>query len=82
MVEIILDPIFEDKVKKIKDSFTKVRIEKLIDKIINSPEIGKPMKYGRKGIREIYLGSFRLSYAYVKEGNKIILLDIYHKDQQ
>jgi mRNA-degrading endonuclease RelE of RelBE toxin-antitoxin system len=35
-----------------------------------------------KGTRELYIGSFRLSYAYLKDENKIIFLDLYHKDEQ
>ena len=49
---------------------------------MNNPEVGKPMKYVRKGTREVYIGSFRLSYAYINEENKIIFLDLYHKDEQ
>lgn len=82
MVEIILDTLFEHKIQKIKDSFLKIRIEKQIDKIIENPEIGKPMRFGRKGTREVYIGSFRLSYAYIKEENKMIFLNLYHKDEQ
>jgi len=82
MVEIILDPAFENKIKKVKDSFAKIRIEKQMDKIIINPAVGKPMRYVRKGTREVYIGSFRLSYAYIQEENKLIFLDLYHKDEQ
>ena len=82
MVKIILDSLFESKMEKVKDSFLKIRIEKQIDKIIENPEIGKPMRYARKGTREVYVGSFRLSYVYLKEENMLILLDFYHKDKQ
>ncbi len=60
----------------------KERILKLISKIIENPELGKPMQYARKGTREVYAGSFRLSYSYVQKGNTLIFLDIYHKDKQ
>ena len=40
------------------------------------------MRFARKGTREVYVGSFRLSYAYLKEEGKIIFLDLYHKDEQ
>ncbi len=40
------------------------------------------MRYGRKGTREVYVKSFRLSYMFVKEEEKIVFLDIYHKDEQ
>lgn len=58
------------------------RIEKLIKKIIQKPEIGKPMKFDRKGTREVYVKPFRLSYAYDKNSDILYLLDIYHKDEQ
>ena len=64
------------------DKNYKTRVEKLIIKIIQNPEIGKPMKYGRKGTREVYVSPFRLSYSYIKEEEKIIILDLYHKDKQ
>ncbi len=67
---------------KIKDNSLKIKIKKQINKIIENPEIGKPMKYNRKGTRELYVKPFRLSYAYLKGENKIILLDLYHKDEQ
>jgi len=40
------------------------------------------MRFNRKGTREIYIPSFRLSYAYLKHENKTIILDSYHKDKQ
>jgi len=64
------------------DTSVKIRLEKLMGKIIENPEIGKPMRYVRKGTRELYLGSFRISYEYFKEQELIIFLDIYHKDEQ
>lgn len=82
MVEIVLDSLFERKMKKLKDSFLKTRINKQIDKIVDNPEIGKPMKYARKGTREVYVSPFRLSYVYIKEENKLIFFDLYHKDKQ
>ena len=59
-----------------------MQIKKQIQKIIDNPEIGKPMKYERKGTREVYVGHFRLSYAYSQKEEVIILLDFYHKENQ
>ena len=67
---------------KIKESFTKERIIKLIQKLLENPEVGKSMRHERKGTREVYLGSFRLSYSYDKNLGIITLLDFYHKDEQ
>ncbi len=82
MVRIDFDENFKRTVSKIKDASTKERIEKLLLKIKNNPEIGKPMRHNRKGTREVYLQPFRLSYAYDKINNIIIILDFYHKDEQ
>jgi len=67
---------------KIKDSGTRERVIAQIQKIIAFPEIGKPMRYARKGTRELYVASFRLAYEYHEEENKIIFLELYHKDEQ
>ena len=73
---------FDNALKHIKDKGLKFRISKQIEKIIANPEIGKPMMNARKGTREVYVSPFRLSYAYFKDEDKIILLDFYHKDEQ
>ncbi len=82
MVTIEYTNSFKKSYKKIKDSNFSKKIKSQIKKIINNPTIGKPMKYKRKGTRELYLSPYRISYAYIKDKNKIILLSIYHKDEQ
>ncbi len=64
------------------DKSIKDQIKKIIIKIMENPEIGKPMRYARKGTRELYIGSHRLSYAYIQKENKIIFLNLYHKNKQ
>ena len=81
MVDIELIPHFQRVLSRI-DKVAREKILKQIEKIKTNPEIGKPMMYSRKGTRELYLSPFRLSYAYIKEENKIIFLDLYHKDKQ
>ncbi len=73
---------FQNIFYKIKDELFKIKVKKQIKKIIENPEVGKPMKHDRKGTREVYIKPFRLSYAYIKEENKIIFLDLYHKKEQ
>jgi mRNA-degrading endonuclease RelE of RelBE toxin-antitoxin system len=82
MATAVFDPYFEKIFSKLKDPALKERVIKQLIKIRENPEVGKPMRYGRKGTREVYVSPFRLSYVYVKEENKIILLDLYHKDEQ
>ena len=48
--------------------------------IKNNPEIGKPMRYGRKGTRELHIPPFRLSYR--AEEDTVYILSLYHKDIQ
>ena len=57
-------------------------IKNKISKIIENPEIGKPMRNVRKGTREVYVGHYRLSYEYYKEKDLIEFLEFYHKDEQ
>ncbi|VVB81588.1 Uncharacterised protein [uncultured archaeon] len=81
MVVVDFDSHFERLFQKI-DSALKEKLKVQIRKIINNPEIGKPMRFARKGTRELYVKPFRLSYAFIPEENKVILLDLYHKDEQ
>ena len=69
-------------ISKIKNQADKIKIKKQVEKILENPEIGKPMMYGRKGTREVYVAPYRLAYSYIPSENKIIFLDIYHKDEQ
>jgi len=74
-----------DNFKKIRNKLDKsilINLSKQIEKLIENPEIGKPMRYNRKGTREIYISPYRLSYSYLKEKGIIYLLDFYHKDEQ
>lgn len=84
MVEFLIKTSnkFEEVLFKIKDNLFKLKIEKQIKKIINNPEIGKPMRHGRKGTRELYIKPFRLSYAYLENENILYFLDLYHKKKQ
>jgi len=79
--EVIRAPRFMRSLKHLSKDYLE-RVEKLIIKIIQNPEIGKPMRFARKGTREIYISPFRLSYAYLENENKIVFLDLYHKKKQ
>jgi len=82
MVKIIYDKKFQQIISKIKDSSVQNSIKNKIAKIIENPETGKPMKYSRRGTREVYVGSFRLSYKYSREEDLVEFLQFYHKDEQ
>ena len=80
MVEVIFDPIFKKDFRKIKDRFLKEKVIKQVSKIKDNPEIGKPMRYDRKGTRELYIAPLRLSYNI--KGDIVYILALYHKDLQ
>lgn len=82
MVNVAFDSMFKKRVKKIKDKALKGKVKKQIAKIIDNPDIGMPMRFSRKGTREVYVAPFRLSYMYVQSEDTVVFLDLYHKDKQ
>ena len=82
MVTVAFGEHFQKIFSKIKDNSLKEKIIKQIGKLKINPEAGKPMRFNRKGTREIYVSPFRLSYAYLENEDKIVILDFYHKDKQ
>ena len=84
MVNVKFDDHFQRATSKVKDQEMQKSIKNKIKKIVEDPEIGKPMRNARKGTREVYIGggSFRISYNYYKDRDLIEFLDFYHKDEQ
>ena len=75
MVIVDFGPNLKRTLKRMKNKSIKSHVKKQIQKIIENPKSGKPMKYGRKGTREVYVQPYRLSYMYIASQNKIIFLD-------
>lgn len=82
MLDIDYKKSFLKVISKIKSEADKTKIKKQVERILENPGVGKPMMYGRKGTREVYVAPYRLAYSYSSSENKIIFLDIYHKDKQ
>ena len=82
MVTLDFHPDFKKSFSKIRDKMLKERLIKQFGKIRENPETGKPMMYARKGTRDVHVPPFRLSYQYLKDEDKVIFLDLYHKDEQ
>ena len=82
MVIVIFTERFKRVFSKIKDNLTKDKAMKQIGKIKDNPGLGKPMRYSRKGTRELYVAPYRLAYSYDASKGIIYLLDLYHKDEQ
>jgi mRNA-degrading endonuclease RelE of RelBE toxin-antitoxin system len=75
--EIVYTVKFERDVKKVRDSLLKEKLEKQIRKIAESPDFGKPLRYGLKGESTIRVTPYRLIYAV--QGNRLILLRFEHR---
>ncbi len=82
MVSVVFLDKFREIFSKIKDNSFKQKVITQIKKIRVNPEVGKPMRNVRKGTRELYVGSYRLSYEYFKDRDVVYILDLYHKDEQ
>lgn len=82
MVEIRFNKKITTIFFRIKDNNLRDKIIRQIKKISENPEIGKPMKYGRKGTRELYISPFRLSYMYHYKDEIVYILDLYLKKKQ
>ncbi len=82
MVEVIFEELFKKIFSKIKDPTIKGKIIKQISKIKENPEIGKPMRFSRKGTRELYISPYRLSYRYDYSNEIVYILNFYHKNKQ
>ena len=72
---------FDKAVKRLKDKTTKIRLWKQISKVIEDPNVGDFLKNDKKGVRKIYIPSFRLLYRYHNEENKIELIDFDNRDK-
>ena len=70
--EIVYTSKFEHDVKRIKDKSVKDRLEKNIRKIVENPEIGKPLSYVLNGERIVGIPPFGLIYA-INENTLILL---------
>ena len=78
MVNVVRTESFERAVRNIKDASVKERIRKQIERIINDPFVGKPLRYSLKGERSLRVSPFRMLYAF--DGKTIWLLDFGHRD--
>lgn len=77
MVEIVPSSEFKKAVKHL-NSVQRIKLEKIINKILKEPSIGKPLKYGR-GERSIRIKPFRLIYSFRKGSLTLYLLKFEHR---
>jgi YafQ family addiction module toxin component len=83
--KIILNPYFSDNFNRIlkrtktKDKKIFQRIKESVDKIINNPLCGKPLRNLLKGFRRVHIGSFVLVYEITS--TEVRFIDFEHHDK-
>ena len=70
--KIVYTSKFEHDVRKTRDKGVRDKLQKIINKVLENPEPGKPLSYALKGERTVRVPPFRLIYAI--NGNTLILL--------
>lgn len=75
MSKVTRSPTFIKQIKHL-NRFLLEKIKNQINKILENPLIGKPLKY-KRGERALYIKPFRLVYAI--KGDEIILLKFDHR---
>lgn len=74
-MEVIRSPLFIKQIKHL-DKFLLEKIKNQINKILENPLIGKPLRY-KRGERSLYIHPFRLIYTV--RGEDIFLLKFNHR---
>jgi len=64
------------------DNSMRGKLLKLMKKAVLNPNVGKSMRFCRKGTRELYISPYRLSYSFDENKSTLTFLDLYHKDEQ
>jgi len=73
--KITRSPLFVKQTKRL-DNFLMKKLKSQITKIIENPDVGRPLKY-KRGERSLYLKPFRLIYAV--RIDELILLKFEHR---
>lgn len=76
-MKLIYTDEFKGDLKKIRDKKIQIRIKKIIQKIIDNPEIGKNLRYELFSLRSIRIPPFRALYEL--KGDIIILHKFEHR---
>jgi len=79
VMNAIFTDAFERSVRKIKDASIKERVKDQVKEIVSRPDIGKPLRFQRKGERSVRVPPFRIIYAV--EGNTVYFLDFDKRDK-
>jgi len=77
ITEVVWTKKFERELRKLRDRTIKDRVKEQIEKILDDPESGKPLRFALKGERSIYIPPYRFIYAV--QGATLYLLRFEHR---
>ncbi len=76
-MKLIYTDEFKGDLKKIRDKKIQTRIKKIVQKILENPEIGKPLGYELFSLRSVRIPPFRVLYEF--KSDIIILHKFEHR---
>jgi mRNA-degrading endonuclease RelE of RelBE toxin-antitoxin system len=77
ITQVIWTKKFERELRKLRDKTIKDRVKDQIEKVLDNPETGKPLRFALKGERSVYVTAYRLIYAV--QGETLYLLRFEHR---
>ena len=69
---------FRRGIKKVRDKAMQKKVKKIIEKIIDNPDVGKPLRYELAGLRSVRVPPFRILYEL--SGDRLIFHTFEHRD--
>jgi addiction module RelE/StbE family toxin len=75
--EVVWTKKFERELRKLRNGTFKDRVKDQIEKILDNPETGRPLRFDPKGERSIHVPPYRLIYAV--QGGTLYLLRFEHR---
>jgi len=77
-MHIVYTHEFRREIKKVRDKAMQGKVKKIVQKIIDNPEVGKPLRYELEGLRSVRVPPFRILYEHT--GDNIIFHTFEHRD--
>ena len=77
-MHIVYTHEFRREIKKVRDKAMQGKVKKIVQKIIDNPEVGKPLRYELEGLRSVRVPPFRILYEHT--GDSIIFHTFEHRD--
>jgi mRNA-degrading endonuclease RelE of RelBE toxin-antitoxin system len=77
ITEVVWTRKFERELRKLRIEALKGRVKDQIEKILDNPETGKPLRFALKSERFVYVPPYRLIHA--MQGETLYLLRFEHR---